>query len=155
MSNASPSTPTPSHENRTTANDRTTTDGQASTNNGRATAAGRATVAADAVAATSTDGQAAAVSEDGELMEELFEALDDVAGVVVALDDDPEHREKARTLDRAGKRIIDTLVREFSFKSAQVEILLRELDDVDEAWGTYAQKVARRNERLGEGGVAA
>jgi len=152
MSNASPSTS--SHENRTTANDRTTTDGRASTN-GRATATGRATVAADAVAATSTDGQAAAVSEDGELMEELFEALDDVAGVVVALDDDPEHREKARTLDRAGKRIIDTLVREFSFKSAQVEILLRELDDVDEAWGTYAQKVARRNERLGEGGVAA
>ena len=152
MSNASPSTP--SHENRTTANDRTTTNGRASTN-GRATAAGRATVAADAVAATSTDGQAAAESEDGELMEELFEALDDVAGVVVALDDDPEHREKARTLDRAGKRIIDTLVREFSFKSAQVEVLLRELDDVDEAWGTYAQKVARRNERLGEGGVAA
>ncbi|PSQ71820.1 MAG: hypothetical protein BRD38_00785 [Bacteroidetes bacterium QH_9_67_14] len=152
MSNASPSTS--SHENRTTANDRTTTDGRASTD-GRATAAGRATVAADAVAATSTDGQAAAVSEDGELMEELFEALDDVAGVVVALDDDPEHREKARTLDRAGKRIIDTLVREFSFKSAQVEVLLRELDDVDEAWGTYAQKVARRNERLGEGGVAA
>ena len=152
MSNASPSTS--SHENRTTANDRTTTDGRASTD-GRATAAGRATVAADAVAATSTDGQAAAVSEDGELMEELFEALDDVAGVVVALDDDPEHRGKARTLDRAGKRIIDTLVREFSFKSAQVEVLLRELDDVDEAWGTYAQKVARRDERLGEGGVAA
>lgn len=117
------------------------------------TADKRAEAAADAIAAMTTDGRSETARARSGLMHELFEALDDIAGVVVALEADPEHARKAQTLDRAGKRIIDTLVREFSFKSAQVEILLRELDDVDEAWGTYAQKVARRNERLG-GAVA-
>ena len=117
------------------------------------TADKRAEAAADAIAAMTTDGRSETARARSGLMHELFEALDDIAGVVVALEADPEHARKAQTLDQAGKRIIDTLVREFSFKSAQVEILLRELDDVDEAWGTYAQKVARRNERLG-GAVA-
>jgi hypothetical protein len=115
----------------------------------------RAEAAADAIASTATDGRLEAAREQSGLMEKLFEALDDIAGVVTALESDPEHAEKAQTLDRAGKRIIDTLVREFSLKSAQVEIMLRELDDVDEAWGAYAQKVTRRNERLGRDGAMA
>jgi hypothetical protein len=84
----------------------------------------------------------------GAMSEDLFEALDDISEVVVALRSEAAHTEKAAQLDEAGKRIIDTLVREFSLKSAQVEVLLRRSESIDEAWGDYAQKVARRNEHL-------
>lgn len=91
----------------------------------------------------------------GDMSEELFDALDDIAGVVLALRGDADHAEKAERLDQAGRQIVDTLVHEFSLKSAQVEVLLRGIDDANEAWGTYAQKVARRNEHLDEGSPVA
>ena len=151
MSTAPENDPTPRF-----ANDRAASSEASSSNEGAADPA--ASQRNGQVNGQMTNGSMAPQQSGGALpagatSEDLFDALDDIAEVVIALRSEGAHPEKADQLDEAGKRIIDTLVHEFSLKSAQVEVLLRQSESTDEAWGNYVQKVARRNEHL-DGGEA-
>lgn len=64
----------------------------------------------------------------------IFRALDDIAAVVLDLKEDPAYAAQAEQLDRAGSRLIAALIAGFSLKSAQIELLTRELNDLHAAW---------------------
>lgn len=64
----------------------------------------------------------------------LFNALEEIADVMLALRQQADTEAQARRLDCAGEQIIDALITVFSLKSAQIEVLSRETHRLREAW---------------------